>query len=160
MASAHIGQANQMSFANTAQAGTIIQWGSGALLDNGARLGLGGGLLLCPNTLASRALLSDRMAPGASELGWAAPLEVPAAPLGPLLLLLLGAVEAEVAAAPLDPQNLLLLLGAVEAEDVCWASSGLYSAGKRWPARWKTSPPIYLLPAARRKPQLCTASGG
>jgi hypothetical protein len=67
--SAHIGQANQMSLATTAQPGTIIRCGRGGLLANGAWLGLGGGVVLCRATLSSRALLSDRMAPGASELG-------------------------------------------------------------------------------------------
>jgi hypothetical protein len=58
-----------MSLAKTAQAGTIIRCDNGDSLPNGARLGLAGGLLLCPATLATRALLWDRMAPGESELG-------------------------------------------------------------------------------------------
>jgi hypothetical protein len=69
MASAHIGQANQISFARTAQAGINIRWDGGGVLANGPRLGLGGGLLLCPTTLASRDLLEVLMAPGASEVG-------------------------------------------------------------------------------------------
>jgi hypothetical protein len=64
-AAAHIGQANQMSLATTAQPRTIIWCGRGGLLANGDWLGLGGGLLLC-----SRALLSTLIGPGASEIGY------------------------------------------------------------------------------------------
>jgi hypothetical protein len=75
ISSAHIGQANQMSFARTAQAGTNIRCIGGGVLADGGRLGLAGGLclaggllLLWPATLATRALLCDRMASGASEV--------------------------------------------------------------------------------------------
>ena len=45
------------------------RWDGGGVLANGPLLGLGGGLLLWPSTLASRDLLEVLMAPGASEVG-------------------------------------------------------------------------------------------